>query len=148
MLGLLITSMMAELHQLSSYWSKKSKRPRSFQVTFINDSVLHYQSRDFDFLHYLSTNLSATLIKLCQSVNSLWIWKINRWFNQFFVIVERRQVISLLRDKNYLLLTAFQAAITKINFTNLIISANVSLIVSSSWNKASFQKLHSTVKTI
>ena len=123
---------MAELHQLSSYWSKKSKGPRSFRVTFIKDSVLHYQSRDFDFLHYLSTNLSATLIKLCQSVNSLWIWKINRWFNQFFVIVERRQVISLLRDKNYLLLTAFQAAITKINFTNLITSANVSLIVSSS----------------
>ena len=123
---------MAELHQLSSYWSKKSKRPRSFQVTFINDSVLHYQSQDFDFLHYLSTNLPATLIKLCLSVNSLWIWKINRWFNQFFVIVERRQVISLLRDKNYPLLTAFQAAITKINFTNLIISANVSLIVSSS----------------
>ena len=148
MLGLLITSMMAELHQLSSYWSKKSKRPRFFRVTFIKDSVLHYQSRDFDFLHYLSTNLSATLIKLCLSVNSLWIWKINRWFNQFFVIVERRQVISLLRDKNYLLLTAFQAAITKINFTNLITSANVSLIVSSSWNKASFQKLHSTVKTI
>ena len=148
MLGLLITSMMAELHQLSSYWSKKSKRPRFFRVTFIKDSVLHYQSRDFDFLHYLSTNLSATLIKLCLSVNSLWIWKINRWFNQFFVIVERRQVISLLRDKNYLLLTAFQAAITKLNFTSLITSANVSLIVSSSWNKASFQKLHSTVKTI
>ena len=124
--------MMAELHQLSSYWSKKSKRPKFCRVTFIKDSVLHYQSRDFDFLHYLSTNLSATLIKLCLSVNSLWIWKINRWFNQFFVIVERRQVISLLRDKNYLLLTAFQAAITKINFTNLIISANVSLIVSSS----------------
>ena len=123
---------MAELHQLSSYWSKKSKRPKFCRVTFIKDSVLHYQSRDFDFLHYLSTNLSATLIKLCLSVNSLWIWKINRWFNQFFVIVERRQVISLLRDKNYLLLTAFQAAITKINFTNLIISANVSLIVSSS----------------
>ena len=123
---------MAELHQLSSYWSKKSKRPRFFRVTFIKDSVLHYQSRDFDFLHYLSTNLSATLIKLCLSVNGLWIWKINRWFNQYFVIVERRQVISLLRDKNYLLLTAFQAAITKINFTNLIISANVSLIVSSS----------------
>ena len=148
MLGLLITSMMAELRQLSSYWSKKSKRPRSFRVNFIKDSVLHYQSRDFDFFPYLSTNLSATFIKLCLSVNSLWIWKINRWFNQFFVIVERRQVISLLRDKNYLLLTAFQAAITKINFTNLITSANVSLIVSSSWNKASFQKLHSTVKTI
>ena len=148
MLGLLITSMMAELHQLSSYWSKKSKRPRSFQVTFINDSVLHYQSRDFDFLHYLSTNLSATLIKLCLSVNSLWIWKINRWFNQFFVIVERRQVISLLRDKNYLLLTNFRLPLLKSILPVLITSANVSLIVSSSWNKASFQKLHSTVKTI
>ena len=125
---------MAELHQLSSYWSKKSKRPRSFRVNFIKDSVLHYQSRDFDFLpSYLSTNLPATFIKLHLSINSLWIWKINRWFNQFFVIVEQRQVISPLRDKNYLLLTAFQAAITKINFTSLITSAiNVSLIVSSS----------------
>ena len=148
MLGLLITSMMAELHQLSSYWSKKSKRPKFCRVTFIKDSVLHYQSRDFDFLHYLSTNLSATLIKLCLSVNSLWIWKINRWFNQFFVIVERRQVISLLRDKNYLLLTNFRLPLLKSILPVLITSANVSLIVSSSWNKASFQKLHSTVKTI
>ena len=50
-----------------------------------------------------------------------------------------------------ILLTAFEAGITKIDFTSLITSAtNISLIVSSFWKKQNnhFQKLHSTVETI
>ena len=86
--GVVITSAGRELHQLSGYWSKKSKSPRSFRADFIKDSVIHYQSLHFDFLpSNVSRNLSATFIRSCLSVNGLWIYKIKRWVNQLFVII-------------------------------------------------------------
>ena len=70
----LIASALGELSQLSGYWSKiLDVQVLSNRLT--KDSVVHYQSLNFDFHSSLlssSTNSSAIFIRFSLSVNSLW----------------------------------------------------------------------------